>query len=189
MTSAVGPLPRFAEVHVRRALELIAEHKTIGRKQLAKKLGVGEGSMRTILNQLKKRSLITSSRGGHALTAKGRHALGKSLKFVQVDAGDLTVGEVDVATIVRGAADKVKRGIEQRDEAIKAGGDGATVLVFKAGKLRFPDGFTKVDEKVVELIKMFEPRNGDVVIIGTGSDAIKADVGARAAARTLTTRP
>ena len=189
MTSAVGPLPRFAEVHVRKALELIAEHKTIGRKQLAKKLGVGEGSMRTILNQLKKQSLITSSRGGHTLTANGRSALGKPLEFVQVDAGDLTVGDVDVATIVQGVAAKVKKGIEQRDEAIKAGADGATVLVFKAGKLQFPDGFTKVDEKVVGLIKTFEPRNGDVVIIGTGSDAIKAEVGARAAARTLTTRP
>jgi len=189
MTSAVGPLPRFAEVHVRRALELIAEHKTIGRKQLAKRLGVGEGSMRTILNQLKKQSLITSSRGGHALTAKGRRSLGKPLEFVQIDAGDLTVGEVDVVTIVRGAAAKVKRGIEQRDEAIKAGADGATVLVFKAGKLQFPDSFTKVDEKVGKLIKTFGPRDGDVVIIGTGRDVAKAEAGAKAAARTLTTRP
>jgi DNA-binding PadR family transcriptional regulator len=185
MTSAVGPLPRFAEVHVKRALELIAEHKTIGRKQLAKKLGVGEGSMRTILNQLKKQSLITSSRGGHALTAKGRRALGKPLEYVQVDAGDLTVGEVDVATIVRGAATKVKRGIEQRDEAIKAGADGATVLIFKAGELRFPDGFAKVNENVEKLIKMFRPREGDVVIVGTGRDAAKAEAGAKAAARSL----
>ncbi|MCJ7720564.1 MAG: DUF4443 domain-containing protein [Candidatus Hadarchaeum sp.] len=186
MTSAVGPLPRFAEVHVRRALELIAEHKTIGRKQLAKKLGVGEGSMRTILNQLKKQSLITSSRGGHALTAKGRRSLGKPLEYVQVDAGDLTVGEVDVATVVRGAAAKVKRGIEQRDEAIKAGADGATVLIFKAGKLQFPDGFAKTDAKKVEkLIEALRPRDGDVIIIGTGRDAATAEAGARAAARTL----
>ena len=188
MTSAVGPLPRFAEVHVRMALELIAKHKTIGRKHLAKKLGVGEGSMRTILNQLKKQSLITSSRGGHTLTAKGGRALGKPLKFMQVDAGDLTVGEVDVATIVRGAAANVKKGIEQRDGAIKAGADGATVLIFKAGKLQFPDGFTKVDEKVGRLIKTFGPRDGDVVIIGTGRDVAKAESGARAAARTLTTK-
>jgi predicted transcriptional regulator len=189
MPSAVGPLPRFAEVHVRRTLELIAEHKTIGRKQLAKKLGIGEGSMRTILNHLKKQSLITSSRGGHTLTSKGRSALGKPLEFVQVDMGDLTVGEVDVATVVRGAAAKVKKGIEQRDEAIKVGADGATVLVFKAGKLQFPDGFTKVNKKVEKLIEIFRPRDGDVIIIGTGSDVATAEAGAKAAARTLTTRP
>jgi len=189
MTSAVGPLPRFAEVHVRRALELIAENKTIGRKQLAKKLGVGEGSMRTILNQLKKQSLITSSRGGHTLTAKGGRALGKPLEYVQVDAGDLTVGEVDVATIVRGAAAKVKRGIEQRDEAIKAGADGATVLIFKASKLQFPDGFAKADTKKVEkLIEALRPRDRDVIIIGTGRDAATAEAGVKAAARTLTTK-
>jgi len=185
MTSAVGPLPRFAEVHVRRALEFIAEHKAIGRKQLAKKLGVGEGSMRTILNQLKKKGLITSSRGGHTLTAKGRRALGKPLEFAQIDAGDLTVGEVDVAIVIRGAAAKVKRGIEQRDEAIKAGADGATVLVFKAGKLQFPNGFRGVDKKFEKSIKTFGLRNGDILIIGTGRDATKAEAGARAAARTL----
>ncbi len=179
-------MPRFAEVHIRRALELIAEHKTIGRKQLAKRLGVGEGSMRTILNQLKKQSLITSSRGGHALTAKGRRSLGKPLEFVQIDAGDLTVGEVDVVTIVRGAAAKVKKGIEQRDEAIKAGADGATVLIFKAGKLQFPDGFARVEKGLAEsLIKTFTPREGDVIIIGTARDLAKAEGGAKAAAQSL----
>ena len=186
MPRAIGPLPRFAEVHVRMALELIAERKTIGRKQLAEELGVGEGSMRTILNQLKKRGLITSSRGGHALTTKGKRFLGKPLEFVQIDAGNITVGNFDVATIIRGAAKKVKRGIEQRDEAIKVGAQGATVLIFKAGKFQFPDGFFEVEkEKSVALIKAFSPRDGDVIVIGSARDAVNAEAGTRAAARTL----
>ena len=189
MPRAIGPLPRFAEVHVRRTLELIAKHKRIGRKQLAEELEVGEGSMRTILNQLKKQGLITSSRGGHTLTAKGKSSLGKPLEFVQVDTSNLTVGKVDVATIVRGAAKKIKRGIEQRDEAIKVGAQGATVLVFKGGKLQFPDRFIKVGKRNSEIIiKTFKPREGDVIIIGTANDIVSAEAGARAAARTLTTR-
>jgi DNA-binding PadR family transcriptional regulator len=188
MPRAVGPLPRFAEVHVRETLNLIEKYGRAGRKQLAEKLGIGEGSMRTILDTLKKHGLITSSRGGHALTAKGRRYLGRPLEFVRVDAGDLTVGEIDVATVVRGAAARVKKGIEQRDAAIKVGADGATVLVFKRGKLQFPDGFTKVNVKLEKLIKIFRPREGDVIIIGTGGDAVKAEAGARAAARTLTTK-
>ncbi|KUO40025.1 MAG: hypothetical protein AVW05_01210 [Hadesarchaea archaeon DG-33] len=163
MPRVIGPLPRFAEVHVRRALELIAKHKRIGRKQLAGELGVGEGSMRTILNQLKKQD-----------------------EFVQVDTGDLTVGKIDVATIVRGAAKKIKRGIEQRDEAIKVGAQGATVLVFKRGKLQFPDEFIKMGKKNSEtIIKTFKPREGDVIIISTADDVLSAETGARAAARTL----
>ena len=186
MPRAIGPLPRFAEVHVRRALELIAKHERIGRKQLAEELGVGEGSMRTILNQLKKRGLITSSRGGHALTTKGKRFLGKPLEFVQIDAGNITVGNFDVATIVRGAVKKVKRGIEQRDEAIKAGADGATVLIFKEGKFQFPDGFLEVKKKLSgKLTEIFKPREGDVIVIGTAGSTIKAEAGAKAAARAL----
>lgn len=184
--SAVGPLPRFAEAHVRRALELMAKYKTIGRKRLAEELGVGEGSVRTILNQLKRRGLIRSSKGGHELTAKGRRELGKAGEYVQVDAGTLTVGEVDIATIVRGAAAKVRRGIEQRDEAIKAGASGATVLVFKNGKLQFPDGLSKIKREIGDaLIEALKPREGDVIIIGTGKDKVEAEMGALAAARSL----
>lgn len=186
MPRAIGPLPRFADLHVKMALELIGKHKRIGRKQLAEELGVGEGSMRTILDQLKNQGLITSSRGGHSLTAKGERALGKPFEFVQVNVGDLTVGEVNVATIVRGAAAKVMRGIEQRDEAIKAGADGATVLIFKKGRLQFPDGFFKVKKEASDaLLRDLRPREGDIVVIGTAGDALKAEAGAKAAARSL----
>jgi hypothetical protein len=168
-------------------LNLIGRHKKIGRKQLVEEVGIGEGSMRTILNRLKKQGLIVSSRGGHALTPKGKRFLGRPLQLVQIDAGPLTVGEIDVATVVRGVAGKVKRGIEQRDEAIKVGADGATVLVYKGGKLRFPDGFMKVEKGLATLlIKLFEPREGDVIVVGTAKDVVKAEEGAKAAARSLT---
>jgi len=184
--SAAGPLPRFTDAQIRRALELIAERKGIGRKQLARELGIGEGSIRTILNRLRERSFITSNRSGQLITAKGKRELGKALEYVQIDAGDLTVGDVDVATIVRKAAARVNRGIEQRDEAIKAGAAGATVLVYKSSKLQFPDGFLKVGQEVSgELARAFKPREGDVIIIGTARDVAKAEEGAKAAARTL----
>lgn len=186
MSRAVGPLPRFAEIHVRIALELIAKNERIGRKQLTKELRVGEGSVRTILNHLKRQGLVTSSRGGHALTSKGKRSLGRPLELVQIDAGKLTVGKFDVATIVSGAARKVRLGVEQRDEAIKAGAEGATVLIFKKGKLRFPGGFWEVKKGTGDaLIKALRPREGDVIVIGTAGDIVKAETGSKAAARSL----
>ena len=183
----IGPLPRFAEGHVSKVLQLIAEKGPLGRKELADQLGIGEGSTRTILNRLKRQGLITSSRAGHAVTAKGRRKLReKHFKCIEVDAGSLTVGEVDVATVVRGAARKVKRGIEQRDEAIKVGAAGATVLVFKDGRLQFPSSFMEVEEELNNrLTKALKPHEGDVIVIGTARDVLKAEEGARAAARTL----
>lgn len=184
--SSKGPLPRFAKVHFQEALELIAKHGRVGRKDLADKLRIGEGSMRTVLNQLKRQGLITSSRVGHSLTDKGRRALGQPFEFVQVDVGGLVVGKVSVATIVRGAATRVKRGIEQRDEAIKAGAQGATVLIFDKGRLKFPDDFLKIENETSNmLVKALSPRDGDVIVIGTGEDAIKAERGALAAVKSL----
>ncbi len=186
MPAQKGPLPRFAEIHVQMALDLIAKHWQVGRKQLTEALGVGEGSMRTILNKLKNRGLITSSRGGHSLTAKGKLALGKPFEFVRVNVGDLTVGKVNIATIVRGAAVKVKRGVEQRDEAIKAGAAGATVLIFRRGKLQFPDGFQEIKKETHDaLLRILRPKEGDVVVIGSAGDLARAEAGARAAALSI----
>ena len=189
MREEKGPLPRFAAIHVQMALEQIAKHDKVSRKQIVKKIGVGEGSVRTILNQLKNRGLIISSKGGHSLTARGKNFLEKAQEFVQVDVGDLTVGRANVATLIKGAAAKVKRGIEQRDEAMKAGAEGASVLIFKDGKLRFPDGFAEVGVDASEtLVKLLKPEESDAIVIGAASDARTAETGARAAARTLTRR-
>lgn len=181
-----GPLPRFSQIHVQLVLELISKHKRIGRKELARKLGIGEGSIRTILDHLKQEGLITSSKGGHSLTEKGKSLISGPQPFVPIEASDLAVGKVNVATIVRGAADMVKQGIEQRDEAIKVGADGATVLVFKGGRLRIPGCFTKIKKEISKkLITALQPKDGDVIIIGAGKDLLAAEAGARAAARTL----
>ncbi|MGQ9788245.1 MAG: DUF4443 domain-containing protein [Candidatus Hadarchaeaceae archaeon] len=189
MPRTKGPLPRFSKIHVQLTLELISKHKRIGRKQLTSKLGIGEGSVRTILDHLKKDGLITSSKGGHALTEKGKSLLSEPQTLIQIDAGDLVIGKISVATIIRGAANRIKRGIEQRDEAIKAGADGATVLVFRGGKFRLPGGFVNIKKEISEkLIKSLQPREGDVVILGAGKDLLAAEAGARAAARTLRTR-
>jgi predicted transcriptional regulator len=186
MKSAVGPLPRFTEIHTQMALQLMDKHGRIGRKRLMEKLGIGEGSMRTIMEQLRSRGLIISSRGGHSLTEKGRKLLGTFPVFKWVDVTGLTVGKFSVATVVRGVAKKVGKGMEQRDEAIKVGADGATILVFKKGRLQFPDSFYDVRKKDSEMIiDTFKPREGDVIVIGTARDVRLAEQGARAAAETL----
>ncbi|MEW5995540.1 MAG: DUF4443 domain-containing protein, partial [Candidatus Zixiibacteriota bacterium] len=158
--------------------------------RLVEKLGVGEGSTRTILNKLKVKRLITSSKGGHSITKNGLKLLKTLPKYVRVDAGDLTVGKFDVAASVREAARRVKSGVEQRDEAIKAGADGATVLVFFKGKLRFPDSSVEAEGSVARrLIGALHPEEGDAVVIGSGRTIELAENGARCAARSLTMKP
>ncbi|MEM2866694.1 MAG: DUF4443 domain-containing protein [Candidatus Hadarchaeales archaeon] len=181
-----GPLPRFNEVHVRAALELIHRMGRVGRPELGRRLGLGEGSTRSLLLLLRRRGLVRSSRGGHTLTERGRRELGEPMRLVRLNCGKLTVGEVDVAVLVRDAARKVRGGVEERDEAIKAGAKGATVLVFREDGLRFPDSGKKVGGKVgKKLVEALKPIEGDVVIIGTGKNEVEAEMGARAAAMKL----
>ncbi|MFN4132989.1 MAG: DUF4443 domain-containing protein [Candidatus Hadarchaeales archaeon] len=163
-------------------LRAIYNHGRIGRKHLARELKIGEGSIRTILNRLEKGGLIRSSRGGHSLTPAGKRELEKEV-FVRVMAKGLTVGKVNVATLIKGGAKKVKLGLEERDEAIKVGAKGATVLIFKKGKLIFPGNFVEIDpETREEIISALHPADGDLIIIGTGDDVYSAEAGARAVA-------
>ncbi|MEM3402109.1 MAG: DUF4443 domain-containing protein [Candidatus Hadarchaeales archaeon] len=175
-------MPKFAEVYPSIVLRAIAAHGRIGRKHLAKELKIGEGSIRTILNRLEKEGLISSSRGGHVITLAGKKVLEKEV-FVRVKAKGLTVGKANVATLVRGGAKKVKLGLEERDEAIKVGARGATVLVFRKGKLMVPGNVCEIDpEAATEIISALHPADGDLIIIGTGDDFYSAEAGARAAA-------
>lgn len=186
-SSDIGPKPLFDKGQVKRALELIGDHGPIGRKKLADKLGVGEGSMRTILNRLKDEDLITSSPRGHFLTDKGERKLEKEArKFLKIDVGDLTVGFTDVATMVGGVADRIDKGIEERDEAIKVGAKGATVLVFQDDSLKLPSSGEEIDAGIeAKLLDFFRPSDGDVIVIGTADDEKTAERGALAAAESI----
>ena len=53
-----GHAARFANLHVWKTIYIIEENKIISRKNLSKKVGVGEGSIRTILSILKKTILL-----------------------------------------------------------------------------------------------------------------------------------
>jgi len=181
-----GPLPRFGEVHIEKALQVLFESGRLSREELSRRIGVGEGSVRTILKILKRRGLVRSTKAGHFLTQKGRRAIGTLEGATEVPTSGLTVGKANVAMVIRNSSHLVRKGIEQRDEAIKVGAKGATVLVYRGGRLRFPDQFMEVSQEAeTELLKKFKLKEGDVVIIGTADDLRLAEAGARAAARTI----
>lgn len=174
-----------AQAH--RVLELLDERGPIGRKRLADMLEVGEGRMRTILNFLKGSNLADSTPKGHILTESGEREFEKRSKnFLEVETDDLTVGERDVATIVRNSADKIDLGIKERDEAIKAGADGATILVFSDGEFKLLGEPVNLDaETERRLLDVFQPKGGDVIVIGTASNRVNAERGALAVAMSL----
>jgi len=188
---APGRTPAYTSAQVLKAIELISG-SGIGRQQLAGKLGIGEGSARTIVKRLTADGLISTTRGGMALTKKGERLIedihdkitGSELKLTGV-----TVGSSDYAVLVRGSSRCVRNGVEQRDSALIAGAKGATTLIFEGGRFRMP-GVEVAPESGLsrQLTATFRPEDGDVVIIGTADESIAAEIGAKSSALELLRR-
>lgn len=190
---APGRAPSFTEAHVIKALEII-DRETVGRIRLSKELGLGEGVTRTLIKHLKNEGIIEVSRYGIALSEHGKKLFSdlksKIGKGVEVPPTPLTVGPFNVAVLVRDIAHKVKRGLEQRDTAIKAGALGATTLIFSRNKLTMPstegeDVFKDMPHIHDMLVSRLGPKQNDVIIIGSGENRTSAEIGAKMAALEL----
>ena len=190
---APGPAPAFNEAHVVKAFEIIGKYGTVGRIKLSKEVGLGEGTTRTLLKHLKNEGVTQSSRSGISFSDKGNKLFSdlrsKLSEGVEVPSSPLTVGAFNIAVLVRGAAEAVESGMEQRDIAIKCGASGATTLVFSGKKLSLPACEQNVSETVPmlhdELVTKLNPNPNDVIIVGSGKNRDLAEIGAKMAALNL----
>jgi predicted transcriptional regulator len=189
---APGRLPSFAEAHVIEALEDISSLGTVGRLRLSKDLDLGEGETRTLVRHLKNEGLIEVSRPGISLSDAGRKLLSSVRTVlseqVEIQSTPLTVGRFNVAVRVAGMKNSVKYGLEQRDAAIKAGAKGATTLVFTKNGLIMPgtgEDVSKSGSSIVAALSRLSLTVGDVVIIGSADEKIKAELGVKTAALEL----
>lgn len=189
-----GPSPSFDRAHLLLAFMAIGASGTIGRGALAKRAGLGEGAVRTVLKRLRAGGYARADASGCHLTAPGvavygilRRELSEPLRL---DGSRLTVGQAQTALAVRGAGHLVKKGLEQRDSAVKAGAAGATTYVVKGGKFAMPGGSSDCevdfpDRAWSKLRGELKPRDGDAVVLCGSSDETRATLGALSAALTL----
>lgn len=184
-----GPLFRFGDYHVYKTLSVLSDGRRKGRKQVADRIGIGEGSMRTIIDHLRDEGLVDIKQTGIKITKKGQEFISRlPLQVYVLDVADITLGQRSVAVQVKDAAQKVGSGMEQRDQAIKAGAEGATTIVVKGERLTIPVDYDldKDQPDIAGAIRrLFDLSDGDVIIIGTSEDLQRAEEGALAAAFAL----
>ena len=181
--------PDYSEAHVLKVLQLIGSSRGIGRQKLSKEIGVGEGTVRTMIRRLKREGLVDSSRRGLTLTNSGTEALTDLLRFMketEITNTEVTVGTHDYAVLVKQAANHIRNGMEQRDVALLAGAIGATTLMYDGERLYMPgielEPETSTSESIIEWLK---PEKGDVIIIGSSDTIISAEIGAKSVALNL----
>jgi hypothetical protein len=183
-----GPRPNFNIFHVWKCYTLVQKHGPMGRRALASRMNLGEGSARTLLEHMAKEGCIQLTKRGAVLTARGREkyqAVG--VRPIDIGSAELTIGKFNCAVLVKGGANRVKDGTEQRDEAVRAGAESAIVLVALHGSVVFPSDERFPDQSTIHpLVKLFDIEDGDVLIIGGATEYDAAEKGAVSAALSLT---
>ncbi len=184
-----GAAPLFGPLHVFKSLHIIREYGPIGRKGLASRLELGEGSSRGLISHLEEHGFIQRKEDGLKLANRGSRYLNDiGFQASIIEVFGLTVDEYDFAIRLSQIASSVKDGIMERDEAIKAGSSGATTILFVNDGLELPDHFN-IDDQMPQVAnkirETFDLKDGDIVIIGTGNSEAKAEDGAFAAASGL----
>lgn len=169
-----GPMFRFTDSNVYWALHLLSSGKRLGRKRLADSIGVGEGSMRRIIDTLREWEMITIKQTGISITKSGIGFLNElPMKVIDIDLGDSVVGRYQQGVIVQGVAHKIENGMQQRDAGIRAGADGCTTLVIRDGVLMIPPDWN-LDENKPELAEKIRKETGmtesDVIIVGSSDN-------------------
>ena len=169
---------RFTDASVYWALHVLSDGRRMGRKRLSELVGVGEGSMRSILNTLKERDMITIKQTGITITKAGQDYLDKiPLRVIELNPHSLVLGDYTQAVVVKGGAEKIGNGLQQRDAGIRAGSRGCTTLIVKDGKVLLPPDWSIDDNnpEVAADIRAIEAvSDGDAIIIGGADDPFVA---------------
>jgi len=188
-----GPQPTFQKFEFIDLLLILDEEKLIGRKKLSERLGLGEGVVRTMLQRLKSKSLIeVYGKGGCSLSKKGVKLVNELKENIRaigpIEANFPWQYSSNYALIVKNVGEKIKKGLEQRDEAIKAGARALMILTYRNGKLLMPgvsDLTSEQPDFALQLIRIVKPEHGDVILIAAGESLLEARKGALAAAQTF----
>jgi hypothetical protein len=180
----------FDLVHLFKTMQMMANKNKISRSLLMQELGLGEGSIKTLVKHMKMHGLVENSNAGMWLTDKGNNIYAKlheSIpKEMEIANCSVAIGRFNHAILLKNMADNIRNGIEQRDVAIKAGAVGATTLIFKNQRLVLPDtneDLMRNDPMVHSLIiDRLAPEENDVIIIGSSQNRKVAEMAAKSVA-------
>ncbi|CAB50225.1 DUF4443 domain-containing protein [Pyrococcus abyssi] len=143
---------------------IILLKEPLGRKQIAEKLELGEGTVRTLLKKLAKLGMIDSKQRGHFLTEKGKRVRENLLELFSEPIGVSVDGYPAIGIVVRKPPSF--KSIELRDEAIRFDAKGAMILIVKNGEIVFPEDLRPLRDMYPDIArKIVDYDEGDAVVI------------------------
>lgn len=133
----VGNISNYTKIDILRTF--LSIDKPISRLELVGKLELGEGTIRTILDILKNKKLISSTRKGHFLTEKGKLLSKKIKKLIEIkhNLNYSFYKKPNVSILLRNK-ENIGFNIAHRDIAIRNGADSCLIFKFKNNRLTLP---------------------------------------------------
>lgn len=176
----VGNAPNFTKIDILRCF--LRFNKNIGRQELAKELELGEGTVRTMLEILKSKKILDSTKKGHFLSRKGNEVLNQIYKSISIPK-ELRAQEIypnlKKAGVIIKNIPSLKEVYKFRDLAVKNGADGAMILKFEGGLYALESDYK---QNYKELEKIFNFKDDDVLVIAFSNKNRYAENGALAIA-------
>jgi predicted transcriptional regulator len=173
----VGNISNFTRIDVLRCFLALNDH--LSRQELCRKLDLGEGTVRTILNILKDKKLISSTRKGHSLTDKGNKVKKQIMMSITLPKKlpiSLYKDFQKIGVIVRDVYPNTVT-IEKRDTAVKNGAEGCLIFSDDFDLLIF-----SLKQNFEELRKFLQPEKGDIVVVTFAHSRKWAEISALAVA-------
>jgi len=174
----VGNISNYTKIDILRCF--LAIEKNISRNELVQKLDLGEGTIRTILDILKEKQYIRSTRQGHSLTKKGilaRNRIYQSIILPKRLLVSIYPNYKKIGVVIKNI-EKKRITIEKRDIAIKNGAEGCLIFNYSNNKLQlliFP-----FKQNFDELKNHFHFNEGDILIVTFANSFKWAEISALA---------
>ena len=176
----VGNIPNFTKIDILRCF--LRFNKNISRKELASELELGEGTVRSILEILKEKKFLDSTKKGHFLSKTGKQILNQLDEIIigpkSIASDEIYPQSKKTGILIRNVQN-LKGVYKLRDIAVKNGADGAIILKFEE-KLHAPESDYSFNYKNLE--KYFDFKNNDVLVIAFSNKKRQSEIGSIAIA-------
>ncbi len=183
MNSETGPLSKDSDAYLFIVLDSLRRNGRMSRRALVQSVGLGEGSIRSMLNVLKSWRWIEVNRSGSSLTEFGRESLeGFGIRFVEFRDDKYVLGSCQQGIIIGGVADMITNGMAQRDMAVKNGATGASIFIMRGGRVLFPTiwDLDEKDPEVAARIRAAGLTEGDALVVVGSENIYRSRVAAAA---------
>ena len=180
---------RFTDADAFLLLEMVSRNHGMSRRELSRSLGLGEGSVRTLMEKLKESDLLCVKQTGITIRPQGLEILRSlGMRTVRISVGEYVMGDHQFGAIVNDSSEKVFNGIDQRNIVIRTGGEGCTTWVNRDGRtIMLPDWDVDIhDPSLSKTIRdNAKMGDGDVLIVAGGDTERVAMISAVTAALDL----